>query len=137
MFQKHGVNPIYGGEKTGTLFDVYVTERPDGFLRMDFSQRKDGSTAVAFSSDGINWGEPRVTLPPDPGSGWEDSVNRNCVLRIGDKYKMWYTGQARGYSFIGLCESDDGLTFRRVGREPVLYPERPWEGASVMNPCVL
>jgi len=136
MFQKHEKNPIYGGAATGTLFDVYVTETKSG-LRADFSQRKNGSTAVAFSSDGINWTEPRVTLPPDPTSGWEDSVNRNCVLRIGGKYKMWYTGQARGYSFIGVCESDDGLTFRRVGREPILYPERPWEGASVMNPCVL
>ena len=50
---------------------------------------------------------------------------------------MWYTGQARGYSFIGYAESDDGLHFTRVGREPVLISERLWEGMSVMNPCVL
>ena len=50
---------------------------------------------------------------------------------------MWYTGQARGYSFIGYAKSDDGLHFMRVIDEPVLISERLWEGMSVMNPCVL
>ena len=137
MFYKHGSNPIYGGADTGTLFDVYVTEQPGGGLRMDLSTRSNDSLSVSFSSDGVRWSPPRVTLAPDLSSGWEDSVNRNCVLKIGDKYRMWYTGQARGYSFIGLAESDDGMTFRRANTEPVLFPERPWEGSSVMNPCVL
>ena len=137
MFQKHPDNPIYGGPDTGTLFDVYVTPRPDGRLRMDFSWRTNDTLAVAFSEDGVRWTPPRSTLFPDPASGWEDLVNRNCVLKVGDTWQMWYTGQARGHSFIGLAESKDGMTFRRVGYEPILFPERPWEGDSVMNPCVL
>ncbi len=136
-FQKHPLNPVYGGPDTGTLFDVYLTALPDGSLRMDYSRRKNNSLAVAFSGDGVRWTPPRSTMLPDPSTGWEDLINRHCVLKIGDGYKIWYTGQARGHSFIGLAESEDGLTFRRVGTEPVLYPERPWEGASVMNPCVL
>ena len=137
MFRKHRGNPIYGDSETGTLFDVYVTGQADETLRMDFSWRKNHTCAVAFSEDGEHWTPPQSTLAPDPASGWEDMVNRNCVLKIGDAYKMWYTGQARGHSFIGLAESADGIRFRRVGTQPVLYPERPWEGASVMNPCVL
>ena len=50
---------------------------------------------------------------------------------------MWYTGQARGYSFIGLAESDDGIHFTRVSDDPLIIPERHFEGMSVMNPCVL
>ena len=137
MFQKHPQNPVFGGPDTGTLFDAYVTPLPGGGLRMDLSWRPEACTAVSFSDDGVRWSPPRPTLAADPASGWEDLVNRNCVLKTGDTYKMWYTGQARGHSFIGLAESADGLSFRRVGREPVLFPERPWEGASVMNPCVL
>lgn len=137
MFRKHPDNPIYGGSATGTLFDVTVARQADGTFRMDFSWRKNHTVAVAFSADGEHWTPPQSTLAPDPASGWEDMVNRNCVLKIGDTYKMWYTGQARGHSFIGLAESADGICFRRVGKEPVLYPERPWEGASVMNPSVL
>lgn len=138
VFTKHPGNPIYGDPiRTGTLFDVYVTAQEAGGYRMDFSWRPQKGTAVAFSRDGITWTEPRLTLACDPSSGWEDMVNRNCVLKVGETWKMWYTGQARGHSFIGAAESCDGLRFERVGTEPVLFPERPWEGASVMNPCVL
>ena len=135
-FKKYGDGPIFGGDELGTCFDVYVW-RDNGRYRMDFSWRTNLSLAVTFSDDGIHWEPPQVTLPPDPNSGWEDKVNRNCVLKVDDKYKMWYTGQARGHSFIGYAESDDGIHFQRIGTEPVLYCERAWEGFSVMNPCVL
>ena len=137
QFVKHPANPIYGDEKTGTLFDVYVTKTQQGALRMDFSKRNENALAAAFSDDGIHWTEPHITLRCDKSTGWEDGINRNCVLKTGDEYKMWYTGQARGYSFIGMALSDDGLNFRRAGSEPLIIPERNWEGASVMNPCVL
>ena len=78
-----------------------------------------------------------MTLTCDPSTGWEDDLNRNCVLKIDGIYKMWYTGQARGYSFIGYAESKDGIHFDRMSREPVMIPELPWEKESVMNPCVL
>ena len=135
-FIKNPANPIYGGPETGTLFDVYV-QNLNGRYRMDFSWRPEGALAVAFSDDGIHWTAPRMTLPSNPDSGWEDKVNRNCVVKVNDCYKMWYTGQARGYSFIGMAESDDGLDFHRSYSQPVLIPERHWEGMSVMNPCVL
>ncbi|MBQ6066284.1 MAG: hypothetical protein IJK89_05635 [Clostridia bacterium] len=137
MFQKHPANPIYGDPQTGTLFDVYVTKQPDGRLRMDYSWRADNTLAVAFSHDGIQWTAPRAVLFPNPTSGWEELVNRNCTLRVGGVWRMWYTGQAHGNSYIGYAESDDGLTFRRMSEEPVLSPEYPFEGASVMNPSVL
>ena len=137
MFVKHPSNPVYGDAGTGTLFDAVVARQPEGGLRMDFSWRTKDSLAVAFSGDGVHWTAPRVTLPPEPSSCWEDLVNRNCVLKTGSTYKMWYTGQAHGNSYIGCAESADGLTFRRVQTAPVLFPEAPWEGASVMNPCVL
>ncbi|MCQ2432375.1 MAG: hypothetical protein MJ175_07215 [Clostridia bacterium] len=137
-FKKSPENPIYGGPATGTLFDVYVTkERADGPYRMDLSWRPKKALAVTYSIDGIHFGEMQITLSHDPESGWEDNINRNGVLKIGDTYRMWYTGQARGYSFIGLAESSDGEHFTRIGSEPVLIPERHWEGMSVMNPCVL
>ena len=136
MFQKYEGNPIFGNAATGTLFDVYLTALNEG-LRMDLSTRKNDSVAVSFSEDGIRWTEPATTLGPDAGTGWEDAVNRNCVLKVGGVWRMWYTGQAHGNSWIGVAESADGVTFRRVTDSPVLSPEAPFEGASVMNPCVL
>lgn len=137
MFQKYHGNPIFGDAETGTLFDVYLTSQTGGRIRMDVSTRKNDSLSVSFSDDGVHWSGPRVALGPDPSSGWEDLVNRNCVLKIGDGYKMWYTGQAHGNSYIGVAESDNGLDFRRVSAKPVLSPEERFEGESVMNPCVL
>ena len=131
------MNPIYGDPATGTLFDVYVTAGGEGRLRMDLSWRKNNTAAVAFSDDGLRWTPPRATLLPNPASGWEELINRNCVLKTGDRWLMWYTGQAHGTSYIGVAESDDGLRFRRLTDRPALSPEAPWEGESVMNPCVL
>lgn len=136
VFEKFSENPVFGSDEIGTMFDAYVWRDGDRY-RMDISWRDRRSCAVAFSNDGIAWSDPVITLQNDPASGWEDHVNRNCVLKIGDVYKMWYTGQARDHSFIGYAESTDGVHFSRPFREPIMVPEYPWENASVMNPCVL
>ena len=135
-FTKHKNNPVFGDETTGTVFDVYIT-RMDNRYRMDFSWRPKKACAVSFSDDGICWSDPQITLSYDESTGWEDDINRNCVLKINGIYKMWYTGQAREHSFIGYAESVDGIHFERKCKEPVLISEYPWEGESVMNPCVL
>lgn len=135
-FAKFPMNPVFGDQSTGTVFDAYVW-RDNGKYRMDFSWREKKACAVVFSDDGVHWSEPVVTLEKNDSSGWEDDINRNCVLKIGGIYKMWYTGQARGHSFIGYAESEDGIHFTRFSRDPILIPEYPWENASVMNPCVL
>lgn len=135
-FRKYENNPVLGGPELGTCFDVYVT-RENGRYRMDFSWRPKKSLAVTFSDDGIHWEKPQITLEFNEESGWEDNLNRNCVLKVNGKYMMWYTGQARGHSYIGYAESEDGIRFKRVINEPVMVSEYPWEGFSVMNPCVL
>ena len=135
-FEKYAGNPILGSETLGVCFDVYVTKE-NGRYRMDFSWRTKKALAVTFSDDGVHWEEPQITLQNDLSTGWEDDVNRNCVLKIGDTWKMWYTGQARGHSYLGYAESDDGLHFKRVLSEPIMISEYPYEGFSVMNPCVL
>lgn len=135
-FIKYTNNPVFGDESTGTVFDAYASI-DHGRYRMDFSWRPKKACAVTFSDDGIHWDEPQITLSADPTTGWEDDLNRNCVLRVGDVYKMWYTGQARGHSYIGYAESADGIHFSRTLAEPILFPEYPFENASVMNPCVL
>ena len=131
-------NPLLGSPELGTCFDVHVRRRATGY-RMYFSWRPRLAIAVTDSPDGIHWGDIRIVLPPDPTSGWEDKVNRNCVVEEENgRTLMWYTGQARKRSLIGLAESTDGGdTFRRIGREPVMIPEFPWERDSVMNPFVL
>ncbi len=155
-FIKNPANPIFGDEKTGTMFDVYVqpwsgekTTLENPRYRMDVSWRPQCALAVTFSEDGIHWQPPEITLKCDPTSGWEDDINRNTVLKFGDTYRMWYTGQwsDHSYSAIGYAESKDGIHFERVPHvpaeggeptlDPILIPERSWEGDSVMLPNIL
>jgi predicted GH43/DUF377 family glycosyl hydrolase len=132
---KFGKNPVLGGP-LGTCFDVSVLREGGGY-RMWFSWRPKRSIALVESKDGLAWGEPSIALGPNRASGWEEEVNRPVVIKHGGKYRMWYTGQAGGKSWIGHATSDDGKTWKRAADRPVLSPEQPWEKMAVMCPHVL
>ena len=132
---KYEKNPVLGSP-LGTCFDVSVL-RDGSKYRMWFSWRPKRSIALVESKDGLAWGDPAVALGPDKSSGWEEEVNRPVVLKHGGKYRMWYTGQAKGKSWVGSATSEDGKTWRRDGERPVLSPEKPWERVAVMCPHVL
>ena len=108
------------GGKYGTCFDVSVLREGDTY-RMWLSWRPKASLALVESKDGIHWSEPpQIVLGPRKESGWEDDINRPYVLKRGDTYHMWYTGQARGHSSIGYAISPDGVTWKRMSDKPVL-----------------
>jgi predicted GH43/DUF377 family glycosyl hydrolase len=133
---KYENNPVLGGTH-GTCFDVSVLREGDAY-RMWVSWRPRKSVALAESKDGLHWsGPPRVVLGPNQETGWEDDVNRPVVIKRGDTYHMWYTGQARGSSRIGYATSADGVTWKRMSDKPVLAPEQPWEKVAVMCPHVI
>src|SRR5437588_11177068 len=110
-WRKSEKNPGLGSD-LGTCFDVSVL-RDGGKYRMWFSWRPKQSIALVESEDGLTWGEPTVVLGPDKASGWEDDVNRPVVLKDGIGYRMWYTGQAKGKSWIGCGTSEDGKARKR------------------------
>lgn len=132
---KFAGDPVLGGE-LGTCFDVSLLKE-GGRFRMWFSWRPKKSIALTESIDGIHWSKPLVVLGPNPASGWEDNMNRPVIVRRGDAYQMWFTGQAKGHSQIGYATSPDGKTWRRGTGKPVLSPEAPWEKVAVMCPHVI
>ena len=132
---KHPTNPVLGGD-LGTCFDICVLREGTNY-RMWFSWRPKKSIALLESNDGVHWSKPTVVLAPNDKTQWENDVNRPVVLKNGDRYQMWYTGQARGRSWIGYATSQDGKTWRRVSDEPVLSAEKRWEKEAVMCPHVL
>ena len=78
---KYEGNPIYGNAEIGTCFDVHV-HVVEGRYRMYFSWRPKASIAYIESDDGVHWsGMPHIVLGPDPSTGWEDRINRNCVAK--------------------------------------------------------
>jgi len=132
---KSDANPVLGG-KLGTCFDVSLLKE-GGTFRMWFSWRPRKSLALVESADGIHWGEPAIVLGPNPATKWEDDINRPVVVKRPDGYHLWYTGQARGHSWIGYATSPDGKSWKRMSDKPVLSPDKPWEKVAVMCPHVL
>jgi hypothetical protein len=132
---KYEKNPVLGGD-LGTCFDVSLLHEGKGY-RMWLSWRPKQSIALVQSKDGLAWSKPAVVLGPNKSSGWEEDVNRPVVIKQGRLYRMWYTGQARGKSWIGYATSSDGKTWKRASDKPVLSPEKPWEKVAVMCPHVI
>lgn len=132
---KHPANPVLGG-RLGTCFDIAVLREGD-LYRMYFSWRPKKSVALAESRDGVAWSEPEIVLGPEKSTGWEDDMNRPVVVRREDGYHMWYTGQAKGKSWIGYATSADGKAWKRMSPKPVLSAEEPWEKVAVMCPHVI
>jgi len=132
---KFAGNPVLGG-KLGTCFDVTVL-REGNTYRMWFSWRPKKSLALVESTDGVHWSEPAIVLGPNSATDWEEDINRPVVIKRGDGYEMWYTGQAREHSWIGQARSADGKSWTRTGEKPVLSPEAQWEKVAVMCPHVI
>jgi predicted GH43/DUF377 family glycosyl hydrolase len=132
---KHPSNPVLGGD-LGTCFDVALLKEGDTY-RMWFSWRPRKSIALVESRDGVHWGKPQIVFGPNDKTDWEADINRPVVLKNDGRYQMWYTGQARGHSWIGYATSPDGKTWRRMSDRPVLSAERPWEKVAVMCPHVI
>lgn len=134
-WRKYVRNPVLGGD-LGTCFDVTLLKETDTY-RMWFSWRPKRSVALTESKDGIHWSRPQIVLGPNSQTNWEDDINRPTVVKRPDGYHLWYTGQARGHSWIGYATSPDGIHWTRRSTEPALSPEQPWEKVAVMCPHVL
>jgi predicted GH43/DUF377 family glycosyl hydrolase len=132
---KYPKNPVLGGD-LGTCFDISVL-REENIYRMWFSWRPKKSIALVESKDGIEWSKPVIVIRPNDKTDWEDDLNRPTVIKKGELYQMWYTGQARGKSWIGYATSHDGKAWHRESDKPVLSAEEPWEKVAVMCPQVI
>jgi hypothetical protein len=101
---------------------------------MWFCWRPKKSIALVESKDGIHWSKPLIVLGPNRDTEWEEDVNRPAVLKMADGYHLWYTGQARGHSWIGYATSPDGKTWKRQSPRPV---KGRWDEDAVYKPFPL
>jgi hypothetical protein len=89
----------------------------------------------AESSDGVRWdcsGPTAIDFRDED----EHAIARPCVLRDGDRYRMWFSHRGHRYR-IGYAESSDGLAWERVPDGPTLAaPGTGWESDMVEYPVV-
>ncbi|KAA6306572.1 hypothetical protein EZS27_041767, partial [termite gut metagenome] len=97
---KYENNPVLGGGDLGTIFDISVLKVGDVY-KMYCSWRPKRSLALSTSTDGKNWTTPQIILGPNDANEWEKDLNRPAVVLKDNVYHLWYTGQAKGKSWIG------------------------------------
>ena len=97
----------------------------------------------AESTDGIIWsprlnpatGEPTLMLTPTAGRWDARGVETASVVKTPNgKYWMYYSGDlstGRNTWAIGLAQSNDGITWTKVGTGPVLSGRGAWEGPFI------
>jgi hypothetical protein len=89
----------------------------------------------AESNNGIDW-ERNGLVCIDFKSRDECAISRPCVLRDGDRYKMWYSYRGETYR-IGYAESFDGIVWERRDKEVGIdVSSRGWDSEMVEYPFV-
>lgn len=136
-WKKYSSIQVLGDETTGSLFDPNVIKLENGKYRMYVSSRKNSSISMSESDDGIHWSDVKVVFTNDGNTSWDKIINRCSVVYKDNVYKMYYTGQTKSSSKIGLAESIDGLNFEKIQDDPILVPEADYEQLNVMNPHVI
>jgi hypothetical protein len=89
----------------------------------------------AESADGIGW-ERDGTVCIDYRDESEYAISRPCVIRDGDRYRMWFA--ARGDSYrLGYAESADGIEWERDdGEAGIGVSATGWDEEMIAYPFV-
>jgi predicted GH43/DUF377 family glycosyl hydrolase len=116
----------YEGDKLDPMAVIY----DDGFYKMWYGSTEYGGCACyATSQDGINWTRhPYNPVLRKTSGNWdnEGAGGQHTVIKIGNEYKMYYKGYGSakpGWTFYGLAESTDGITWIKKGKWIVPQPE--------------
>jgi hypothetical protein len=128
--------------------DPYLTASPwvlreeDGVWRMwyvscarwqmlDDGPRHYYHVRYAESEDGVHWRrEGRVAI--DFEDAGEYAMGRPCVLREGDRYRMWFCVRGESYR-LAYASSADGLNWERSDAA-VEFAPGPWPARSARLP---
>lgn len=89
----------------------------------------------AESYDGIHWVRTGHVAIPLRAPG-ECAIARPCVLRDGDRYRMWYSTRGEHYR-LGYAESRDGVHWeRKDGEVGIDVSEIGWDAEMIEYACV-
>ena len=89
----------------------------------------------ALSDDGINW--EKNTTPILTPSDKEFQIIASSIIKVENKYYMYYSTRNYPYYSICLAISQDGLNWQKYGQNPILEPLKNWEGSGILFPTVL
>lgn len=115
--------------KDGNQYKMYYTGWSDTYGAWHIG--------LATSENGILW-----TKHPYPvlygGVGQEQQIGATSIVKIGSTYFLYYFGGNYPQTWnIYLATSSDGISWVRHPSNPILSPDKPWEGDGIYYPSVI
>lgn len=138
--------PYYTGAvdviREGDKFKMWYTSGTD-WVMVDDKPEIRYHIKYAESDDGIEWNRPLIScIEPDIPM---EATARPCVLREGDRYRMWYsrrqidqfrTQSEKNYR-AGYAESNDGRIWNRQdARVGIDVSPEGWDSEAIAYPYV-
>jgi predicted GH43/DUF377 family glycosyl hydrolase len=102
------------------------------------SRNGNWSIGLATSTDGITWTKYPQPVLSSTASGTEYQIGANDIVKINNKYYLYYGVINIGASY-GICVaiSDDGITWTRYSGNPIFTPTQTWEEGGVSNNSII
>lgn len=143
-WKKYSETPVLFPDTNGGWDSHHVSPGPvikeDGTYKMYYSGWSDQygkwPVGLATSTDGIHWIKYKSN-PVIIGSGWNNSIRPQSVIKMNGKYFLYFTGGLDNNCRIGVATSVDGYNWGMYSGNPILNSEKTWEGYGVAFPSVI
>ena len=90
---------------------------------------------LATSPDGINWiKHPTPVVYADAS---EYQIGPEEIIKVNNDYFLYYSVRQYPYYEIRLATSQDGINFTKSNSNPVLVPDKIWEGTGIYSPSII
>ena len=136
-WRRHPDNPIWESGWSHFLRDVRVYRFDISDFWMYYSDG-DRHIDLARSSDGIRWENYMDNPVLERSQPWEDLLMQERILRINEKWYMWYSTYSGKPRVTGMAMSQDGVKWQKYEGNPVLTLGKPgrWDDFSAFQPNV-
>jgi predicted GH43/DUF377 family glycosyl hydrolase len=140
-FKRYSRDPVFSfGDDVHSVLTAAILKNPDGSVHRENGRLRMYFAACDFpggtyehnlwettSEDGVHWARPTLTLK---------NAYAPCVIKEGDRYRMWYTWIDKHPWHTNHAESADG-THWTITEKPCIVMDQEWEVKDQVYPMVI
>jgi len=140
-FTRHSADPVFSfGDDIHSVVTAAILKNPDGSVHREGGKLRMYFAAVDFphgtykhdlyettSDDGLAWAKPTLVM---------ENAYAPCVIKEGDKYRMWYTCIDRHPWHTKHAQSPEGTAWTIRGG-PCIVMDQKWEVKDQVYPMVI
>lgn len=144
-WSKYSENPVLSPGSAGSWDDANLSSawviNDSGTYKMWYTGASGATYKIGYanSSDGLCWTKYASNPVVSTGaSSWEQtSVAFPSVVKVGNEYRMWYSGEDDTNWTTGYANSTDGLSWSGYSHNPVVRRVSLYQRADQYHPAVI